>query len=93
MAYVAKIFRKQFMVATSTKCPSSLATALFREVMTSILESLPQDPTLPEEKLFAALFNDQVGEVIKCANEIDIWLAAHLADMMHPLGLLVESEG
>lgn len=61
--------------------------------MSLILETLPQDPTLPEENLFAALFNEQVGEVIKCANEIDIWLAAHLADMMHPLGLLVESEG
>jgi nuclear pore complex protein Nup85 len=65
---------------------------LVRDVVASILESLPRDPTLSEENLFAAFFSDQIGEVIKCANEIDIWLAAHLADMMQPLGLLVESE-
>lgn len=63
-----------------------------REAVALILDTLPHDPTLSEENLFAAIFSDQIGEVIKCANEIDIWLVAHLADMMHSLGLLVESE-
>jgi len=30
----------------------------------------------------------ELGEAIRKANELDIWLAAHLADMMEPLGLL-----
>ena len=60
--------------------------------MVSILDDLPQDPTLVEENLFAALFTGQIGEAIKRANEFDLWLAAHLADIMHPLGLLVESD-
>jgi nuclear pore complex protein Nup85 len=62
-----------------------------RDVVALILEDLPQDPTLVEENLFAALFGSHIGEVIKRANEFDLWLAAHLADMMQPLGLLVES--
>jgi nuclear pore complex protein Nup85 len=65
---------------------------MIRDIVASVLESLPQDPTLSEENLFMALCSNQIGEVIKRANEIDIWLAAHMADMMHPLGLLVESE-
>ena len=58
--------------------------------MASILEELPQDPTISEENFYVALFSGQVGEAIKRANELDIWLAAHMADMMHPLGLLLD---
>ncbi|KAF8587870.1 hypothetical protein K439DRAFT_1630322 [Ramaria rubella] len=62
------------------------------QVVNSILQDLPHDPTLIEENLFAAILTGQMGEVLKRANELDIWLAAHFADMMHPLGLLLEDE-
>ncbi|GJJ11510.1 hypothetical protein Clacol_005743 [Clathrus columnatus] len=61
--------------------------------LATIFQDLPLDSTLPEEHVFAALFQSQVGEVIKRSNELDIWLAAHLADMMQPLGLLMDIEG
>jgi nuclear pore complex protein Nup85 len=54
---------------------------------------MPLDTTLPEESIFAAFFSGQIGEAVKRANEFDIWLAAHLVDMMQPLGLLIEIEG
>jgi len=62
-------------------------------LLITILEDMPLDTTLPEESIFAALFSGQIGEAVKRANVFDIWLAAHLVDMMQPLGLLIEIEG
>lgn len=70
-----------------------MSITIVRRTLATILQDLPLDSTLPEEHIFAALFKGQVGEVIKRANDLDIWLAAHLADMMQPLGLLMDIEG
>lgn len=64
-----------------------------RHTLSTILEDLPLDPTLPEERIFSAFLTGDIGEAIKRANELDIWLAAHLSDMMQPLGLLKDLEG
>ena len=76
----------------TTRDANSRGVIWIRDVVFSILDNMPQDPTLVEENLFASLFTGQIGEAIKCANVFDIWLAAHLADIMHPLGLLVDSD-
>jgi nuclear pore complex protein Nup85 len=49
---------------------------------------MPPDPTDPEDMLHAALLNGELEQALVHAEKIDLWLAAHLADLMAPLGFL-----
>lgn len=46
------------------------------------------DPTDKEDSLHAELMQGRHSQALVIANEIDVWLAAHMADIMEPLGLL-----
>jgi nuclear pore complex protein Nup85 len=49
---------------------------------------MPPDPTNPEEMIHLSLFSGNPAEALEQASQLDIWLAAHLADVMEPLQLL-----
>jgi nuclear pore complex protein Nup85 len=48
---------------------------------------MPPDPTDMEDMIHATLLNGQPNEALNHAAKLDRWLAAHLADLMDPLGL------
>lgn len=52
------------------------------------MDDLPPDPTNMEDMVHAALFSGQPAKALEHAAKLDPWLAAHLADFMHPLSLL-----
>lgn len=58
-----------------------------REVAAEILEDMPVDPTSTEEMLHAALFKADVVQAASLANDVDIWLVAHMTDMLEALPL------
>jgi len=58
-----------------------------RNVVTEILEEMPIDPTSPEDQLYAAMFAADVVSTARLANDIDIWMVAHMVDMLETLGL------
>ncbi|KAI0048718.1 hypothetical protein FA95DRAFT_1594946 [Auriscalpium vulgare] len=53
-----------------------------------ILDLMPPDPTDMEDMIHAALFSGQPGSALTHAAKLDVWLAAHLADLMEPMDLL-----
>ena len=59
-----------------------------REIVAEVVEQMPPDPTNMEDMFHSALFSDQPEKALKYAAQFDPWLAAHLADLMEPLGLL-----
>jgi nuclear pore complex protein Nup85 len=61
---------------------------VFSEVVGQVLHDMPPDPTNLEDMVHAALFSGQPVQALSHAAQLDIWLAAHLADMMEPLELL-----
>ncbi|KAF9077929.1 Nup85 nucleoporin-domain-containing protein [Rhodocollybia butyracea] len=58
------------------------------DVVADVLETLPPDPTNLEEMIHSSLFAGHPEEALKYASDLDLWLSAHLADIMVPLGLL-----
>lgn len=56
--------------------------------MGQILDEMPPDPTDREDMVFSALFLGRPAEVLASAEQVDIWLAAHLADLMEPIELI-----
>lgn len=52
------------------------------------MASLPPDPTDSEDALHAELAQGHTTKALSIASQLDPWLAAHLSDMMVPLGLL-----
>lgn len=53
---------------------------------------MPPDPTNPEDMIHFLLFTGKPTEALAQAAKLDIWLAAHLADIMEPLQLLDADE-
>jgi nuclear pore complex protein Nup85 len=43
---------------------------------------MPVDPTSIEEMLHAALFKANFVQAASLANDVDIWLVAHMTDML-----------
>lgn len=54
----------------------------------SILDDLPPDPTNLEDLIHTALMSGQPLQALRHASQLDPWLAAHLADIMEPIGLI-----
>ncbi|KAJ3729997.1 Nup85 nucleoporin-domain-containing protein [Lentinula guzmanii] len=58
------------------------------DVVADVLDSMPPDPTSLEDMLLSCLFSGHTEQALKYASSFDLWLSAHLADIMEPLGLL-----
>ncbi|EJD50257.1 hypothetical protein AURDEDRAFT_160791 [Auricularia subglabra TFB-10046 SS5] len=58
------------------------------ELVKDVLEHLPADAPSEEDLLHLALLEGSTGKIIDHANKLDIWLAAHLTDMLAPIDLL-----
>lgn len=58
------------------------------DVIGRTLLSAPPDPTDKEDSLHAELSQGRPNQALAIAHEIDVWLAAHLADIMVSLDLL-----
>jgi nuclear pore complex protein Nup85 len=56
------------------------------------VDELPPDPTNLEEMIHLCLFTGRPVDALGRAAQLDVWLAAHLADMMEPFQLL-DNEG
>ena len=52
------------------------------------LTDVSPDPTDSEDVLYAELSQGRTLKALAIAHEIDVWLAAHMAEMMVPLGLV-----
>ena len=61
---------------------------LCSDLVVRILEVQQPDPTYSEDLLHVELFQGHIAQALSIASEMDIWLAAHMADVMAPLGLL-----
>jgi nuclear pore complex protein Nup85 len=48
---------------------------------------MPPDTTSQEDMLLAALFTNDPVKAASLANDIDIWLACHLTDLLECLAL------
>ena len=54
----------------------------------TILPAIPPDVDVAEEMLHLALFEVDLGKAVELATAIDIWLAAHMIDLLAPLNVL-----
>ncbi|KAG8818697.1 hypothetical protein FRC19_010396, partial [Serendipita sp. 401] len=52
------------------------------DITRELLEEMPVDPTNPEEMLQAALFQADIVKAANIANDIDVWLVAHMIDLL-----------
>ncbi|KAI8985581.1 Nup85 nucleoporin-domain-containing protein [Trametes punicea] len=58
------------------------------EIVAQVLDEMPPDPTDLEDTIHAALFLGKPMQALSEAAQFDIWLAAHLADLMEPIELI-----
>ncbi|KZW00006.1 hypothetical protein EXIGLDRAFT_723166 [Exidia glandulosa HHB12029] len=58
------------------------------ELVKDVVEQLPADSTSVEDMLHMALLEGTFGKVIEHANALDIWLVAHMTDVLGPLSVL-----
>ncbi|KLO17911.1 hypothetical protein SCHPADRAFT_820586 [Schizopora paradoxa] len=58
------------------------------DVVGRTLSNVPPDPTDAEDSLHAELMQGRTKHALAIAAKIDNWLAAHVADLMVPIGLL-----
>ncbi len=59
-----------------------------RDVVNQVLESVPPDPTDPEDMIHVALFRGETMEALSHAAKLDVWLAAHWVDLMEAVDVL-----
>jgi nuclear pore complex protein Nup85 len=64
------------------------ADILKSEVVSQVLDDMPQDPTNLEDMVHAALFSGDPAKALSHAAQLDPWLAAHMADLMQALSLI-----
>ncbi|KAI0272744.1 Nup85 nucleoporin-domain-containing protein [Gloeopeniophorella convolvens] len=79
---------KEVCVAWSIFVNHRLRRQDLPDVVNQVLEIMPPDPTDPEDMIHVALFRGEAMEALTHAAKLDIWLAAHWADLMEPLDLL-----
>lgn len=60
----------------------------FSDVVNTALTNAPPDPTDKEETLHVNLFQGKGVRALAVADDMDVWLSAHLAEFMLPLGIL-----
>ncbi|TDL24108.1 hypothetical protein BD410DRAFT_786808 [Rickenella mellea] len=65
-----------------------LRRAELPDIAGRVMYDVPSDPSSKEDSLHADLFLGRPLQALSVAHDIDVWLAAHLADIMIPLGLL-----
>ncbi|KAH9829993.1 Nup85 nucleoporin-domain-containing protein [Rhodofomes roseus] len=58
------------------------------DLVSDLLDEMPPDPTNLEDVVHSAMFLGKPTNVLAEAQRLDIWLAAHLADMMEALDLI-----
>lgn len=58
------------------------------DLVTSLVDDMPPDPTNPEDTIQLSMLLGNPVDALDRAAQLDIWLAAHLADIMEPLQLL-----
>ncbi|KAI0369186.1 hypothetical protein BV20DRAFT_1044625 [Pilatotrama ljubarskyi] len=58
------------------------------EIVAQVLDEMPPDPTDREDMVHSALFLGRPTQALSEAARLDIWLAAHLADLMEPIELI-----
>ncbi|KIM23665.1 hypothetical protein M408DRAFT_332267 [Serendipita vermifera MAFF 305830] len=66
--------------------PSMTRTNL-PNVVAEIIEEMPVDTTSLEDQLHAALFAADIVSAARLANDIDVWLVAHMVDILEALPL------
>jgi hypothetical protein len=59
----------------------------YSDVAREVIEKMPPDTTSQEDMLLAALFTNDPVKAASLANDIDIWLACHLTDLLECLAL------
>ena len=59
-----------------------------REVLPKILDEMPPDPTSSEDMIYVSLCAGKPAKALSYAEKLDLWLAAHLADIMESVDLL-----
>lgn len=63
-------------------------TASHSEVVAQVLDEMPSDPTDREDSVHTALVLGKPRQALSEAAELDIWLAAHLADLMESIEVI-----
>ncbi|KAI9062477.1 hypothetical protein FKP32DRAFT_1686414 [Trametes sanguinea] len=58
------------------------------EVVAQVLDEMPPDPTDREDMIHSSLFLGRPTQALSEAAQLDVWLAAHLADLMEPIELI-----
>ncbi|KAI0630839.1 Nup85 nucleoporin-domain-containing protein [Trametes polyzona] len=58
------------------------------EIVAQVLDELPPDPTDREDMVHSALFLGKPTQALSEAARLDVWLVAHLADLMEPIELI-----
>ncbi|KAL6299538.1 Nup85 nucleoporin-domain-containing protein [Sparassis latifolia] len=82
---------KEVCVAWSVFVDTRLRRQDMPDVVAHVLNEMPADPTNMEDVIHTSLLLGKPKSVLVEAAQMDIWLAAHFADMMEPLEL-IESE-
>jgi nuclear pore complex protein Nup85 len=59
-----------------------------REVVVQILDEMPPDPSDEEDMIHSLLMLGKPSQVLSQASKLDVWLSAHLADLMELLELI-----
>ncbi|KAI5124259.1 hypothetical protein M0805_005108 [Coniferiporia weirii] len=79
---------KEIICAYGVWVDVGLRRAELPDIVGRILPDLPPDPTDNEDSLHAELFQGRPMQALTIAYSTDVWLAAHLADIMGSIGLL-----
>ncbi|KAJ8482613.1 hypothetical protein ONZ51_g5233 [Trametes cubensis] len=58
------------------------------DIVAQVLDEMPPDPTDREDMVHSALFLGRPTQALAEAAQLDMWLAAHLADLMEPVELI-----
>ncbi|KAK8869665.1 hypothetical protein IAR55_000233 [Kwoniella newhampshirensis] len=62
------------------------------EIMTIILDKIPVDSTLLEDSIQSALCSADIVKALMGCYDFDVWLAAHLGDLLDKLELIPDDE-
>ena len=57
-------------------------------MVSQILDEMPSDPTDLEDMVHSSLFLGRPAQALSEASRLDVWLAAHFADLMEPMELI-----
>ncbi|KAL1742117.1 Nup85 nucleoporin-domain-containing protein [Schizophyllum fasciatum] len=58
------------------------------DIVAQVLETLPPDPTYDEDMIHSTLLSAQPAQALQYSAQLDLWLAAHMADVMEALRLI-----